>query len=91
MTIWTPRAGQVWRKNGSDRKVRIETTDHRWAEVRNVETGRFSRMELYTFNRKGKAGWTRIDGTRCPENHGEQCCGQPRVCVIAMYGEEAVS
>jgi hypothetical protein len=56
-----PRTGEVWRKNGSDRAVRIEDTDSRWAEARNVETGRLSRIELYTFNRRGMAGWTRIE------------------------------
>lgn len=54
-----PRAGEVWRKNGSDRTVKVEETDSRWATVRNVLTGRLSRIELYTFNRAGKAGWTR--------------------------------
>jgi hypothetical protein len=55
-----PRVGEEWRKNGSDRQVLIEDTDDRWATVRNVHTGRLSRIELYTFNRRGNAGWTRV-------------------------------
>lgn len=55
-----PRTGERWRKNGSDRTVLIEDTDTRWARVRNVDTGRLSSIELYTFNRSGKAGWTRV-------------------------------
>lgn len=58
-----PRAGEVWQKNGSDRRVRIEDAGDRWAEVRNVNTGRFSRIELYTFTRRGRSGWTRVEVT----------------------------
>lgn len=54
-----PRAGEEWQKNGSDRTVLIEDTDYRWARVRNVHTGRVSSIELYTFTRRGKAGWAR--------------------------------
>lgn len=55
-----PRVGEEWRKNGTDRVVRIEDVGPRWTEVRNVHTGRFSRIELYTFTRRGASGWTRI-------------------------------
>jgi hypothetical protein len=51
--------GEEWQKNGSDRTVLIEDTDYRWARVRNVHTGRVSSIELTTFNRHGKTGWTR--------------------------------
>lgn len=55
-----PRAGEVWQKNDSGRRVRIEDTGERWAEVRNVETGRSSRIDLYVFTRRGTTGWTRV-------------------------------
>lgn len=55
-----PRVGEVWRKNGSEREVEIEEVDSRWTSVRNIVTGRLSRIEIYTFNRRGKAGWTRV-------------------------------
>lgn len=62
-----PRKGEEWQKNGSDRVVLIEDTDSRWASVRNIHTGRASQIELYTFTRRGKAGWTRVE-----EAHGDR-------------------
>lgn len=55
-----PRVGEQWQKNNSDRTVLIEDVGSRWAGVRNVHTGRYSRLELYTFTRRGASGWTRI-------------------------------
>lgn len=55
-----PRTGEVWQKNGSDRTVDIEDTDSRFAYVRDVETGRRSRIDLYVFTRRGDSGWTRV-------------------------------
>lgn len=86
-----PRVDDVWRKNdGSGRTVRVLDVDGRWAYVQNVETGRRSNPELSTFTRSGKSGWIRVDGTFCPGDHGEQCCGDPRSCVASMYGAETV-
>lgn len=57
----SPKPADVWQKNGSERRVRVEAVDNRWAEARNTKTGRLSRIELYTFTRKGKAGWTLVE------------------------------
>ena len=54
-----PRVGEEWQKNGSDRVVLIEDTDVAFAYVRNVHTGRSTRIDLYQFTRRGKTGWTR--------------------------------
>lgn len=59
-----PRVGEVWQKNDSDRVVEIEDTDTRFAHVRNVHTGYPSRIDLYTFTRRGASGWTRIKEAR---------------------------
>lgn len=57
----SPRKGDVWEQNKTKRRVRIEDTDCRWAQARNVETGRLSQIELWTFTRRGVSGWTLIE------------------------------
>lgn len=57
----TPKAGQVWQKTGTDRRVLIEDTDHRWAYARRTETGDVERIDLFTFNRPGKNSWIYVE------------------------------
>lgn len=59
---------QLWKSNDntSPRTVRVFEVDGRWAEVRNTDTGRLSRIELYTLARTGRNGWTYVGEADTP-------------------------
>jgi hypothetical protein len=64
----TVKPNQLWKSNddSAPRTVRVVTTDCRWAEVRNTDTGRVSRIDLSRFTRKGRTGWTYVGEADTP-------------------------
>lgn len=62
------KPNQLWKSNDdrNPRTVRVFTVDSRWAEVRNTETNRLSRIELYTLTRTGRSGWTYVGEADTP-------------------------